>query len=189
VAVQDSAENDRLLQAARAGDAAAFGRLVEGYRPYLKTVAERILGGYLPSDGSDVVQTSFTGAFQKLGQFQNGESAAFLGWLAEIVRNEARKALRKRVGPHPLPDGAAGEMVGSSSGPDRKAWRREQSAQLLAAIDRLPADYQAVIKLRHWEELPFEEVAQRLGRTNAAAVRQLWTRAIKRLRQELGEES
>jgi hypothetical protein len=56
-AAGQSSENDRLLVAARAGDGAAFGRLAEEYRPYLKTVGKRILAYCLPSDGSDVVQT------------------------------------------------------------------------------------------------------------------------------------
>src|SRR6516164_5315423 len=109
-AVRCSPENDRLLEAARAGDGAAFGRLVEEYRPYLKKVANCILADRLPSDGSDVVQTGLTVAFEKLERFQDGN---FLGWLAEIVRNEARQALRARGRLQRMPDGVGGaHMVG-----------------------------------------------------------------------------
>src|SRR5438876_9342335 len=90
-----SPENDRLLEVARSGDAAAFGRLAEGYRPYLKTLANRVLAERLPSDGSDVVQNGLGIAFKHLAQFRGREPAAFLGWLATIVRNEALQALRK----------------------------------------------------------------------------------------------
>src|SRR5262245_56773756 len=90
-----SPESDRLLVAARAGDRTAFGHLADGYRPYLKAVALRILADRLPSDGSDIVQTSLAVAFERLAQFREQEPAAFLGWLAAIVRNEALRSLRQ----------------------------------------------------------------------------------------------
>jgi RNA polymerase sigma-70 factor (ECF subfamily) len=161
--------------------------LAQEYRPYLKTVAIRILGERLPSDGSDIVQTGLGVAFERLAQFRDHEPAVFLGWLTAIVRNEALRWLRQAGHLQPLPDGPAGDLLAeSSSGPDVRAARREQAAQLLTAIQRLPEDYRTVITLRNLEELRFEEVAQRMGRSSAA-VRKLWTRGMQRLRQELGD--
>ncbi|MCI0455963.1 MAG: sigma-70 family RNA polymerase sigma factor [Gemmataceae bacterium] len=181
-------EHDHLLQAARAGNGAAFGRLAEAYRPYLKTVASRVLGDRLPSDGSDVVQAGLSMAFAHLAQFRDREPAAFLGWLATIVRNEARRYLRQAGRLQPLPESPISDLLaGSSSGPDARAARREQAAGVLAAVSRLPEDYRTVIELRNLQERPFEEVARLMGRSNAA-VRKLWTRAMDRLRQELGDE-
>ena len=48
-------------------------------------------------------------------------------------------------------------------------------------LDQLPDDYREVIVLRSLQELPYEEVARRMGRT-AGAVRTLWVRALARLR-------
>jgi RNA polymerase sigma-70 factor (ECF subfamily) len=184
-----SPESERLLEAARAGDNTAFGQLVERYRPYLKTVANRVLAGYLPSDGSDVVQNGLRLALERLVQFRGHEPAAFLGWLASIVRNEARRCLRQagRL-QEALPDGpAGGDVAGSSSGPDARASRREQAARLLAVVQALPEDYRMVIELRNLKGLPFEIVAERMGRSSPA-VRKLWNRAMDRLREELGDE-
>src|ERR1700674_1487501 len=88
-------QNDSLLRAAREGDGSAFWQLAERYRPYLKTVATRILGDRLPSDGSDVVNHGLSIGFERLAQFQGEQAAAFLGWLATIVRNEALRSLRQ----------------------------------------------------------------------------------------------
>lgn len=187
-AIRLSAENDRLLEAARTGDRTAFGRLVEAYRPYLKSIALRILAERLPSDGSDVVQTGISMALERLAQFQGREPAAFLGWLAAIVRNEAMRLLRRAGRLQPLPEGVAGdELPGGSSGPDVKAARRERAAGLLAAVERLPEDYRTVIELRNAKDLPFEIVAQRMERS-IPAVRKLWNRALDRLRDEVGEQ-
>jgi RNA polymerase sigma-70 factor (ECF subfamily) len=186
--MQHSPENNALLAAARAGDHTAFGRLAEAYGPYLKCVAMRVLADRLPSDGSDVVQTGLGMAYERLDQFQGREPAAFLGWLAIIVRNEALRLLRRAGRLQPLPEGPAGDqLAGGSSGPDVKADRRIQAAWLLAAIQRLPEDYQMVIELRDLKEFPIEDVARCMGRTSAA-VRKLWARAIDRLRQELGDQ-
>jgi RNA polymerase sigma-70 factor (ECF subfamily) len=51
---------------------------------------------------------------------------------------------------------------------------------LADALARLPADYREVIILRNLEQLPFEEIGQRLGRSSGAA-RMLWARALEKL--------
>jgi RNA polymerase sigma-70 factor (ECF subfamily) len=181
--------NDLLLEAARKGEVAAFWELAERYRPYLKTVAARLLGDRLPSDGSDVVNHGLAVAFERLAQFNDRHAAVFLAWLAAIVRNEALMSLRRAGRVRPLPAGSSDEEVlaAGGSGPDGSVSRREQAARLLAAVGRLPDDYRTVIELRNLQELPFEEVARRMTRSHDA-VRQLWTRAMKRLRAELGED-
>jgi RNA polymerase sigma-70 factor (ECF subfamily) len=180
--------DDRLLDAARQGNPAAFWQLVESYRPYLRTVAARLLGGQLPGDRSEVVDHGLALAFERFGQFRDHRAAVFLGWLAAIVRNEALKSLRHAGRRQPLPADSRGQeqLADDLSGPDARAARREQSARLLAALHRLPDDYHTVLKLRNLEELPFAEVARRMARS-PDAVRQLWTRAVAKLRQELEE--
>ena len=54
------------------------------------------------------------------------------------------------------------------------------------ALERLPADYREVFVLRNLEHLPFERVAQRMGRS-AGAVRKLWGRALVELTDLLKE--
>src|SRR5262249_8700033 len=60
----------------------------------------------------------------------------------------------------------------------------EQTRAVLAAMERLPADYRQVLLLRHQEERSFEEIAQVMGRS-ANAVHKLWVRAVERMQQEL----
>jgi len=51
-------------------------------------------------------------------------------------------------------------------------------------LAELPPDYREVLVLRHFQDLPFEEVGRRMGRS-AGAVRMLWLRAIGQLREVL----
>jgi DNA-directed RNA polymerase specialized sigma24 family protein len=48
----------------------------------------------------------------------------------------------------------------------------------------LPDDYREVLLLPYRGELPFEKVAQRLGRS-VNAVRKLWARALERFQEEM----
>jgi RNA polymerase sigma-70 factor (ECF subfamily) len=57
---------------------------------------------------------------------------------------------------------------------------------LANALEQLPDDYRQVIMLRHLEGLPFADVAERMNRT-VASVQNLWVRALKRMKQSVGE--
>jgi RNA polymerase sigma-70 factor (ECF subfamily) len=56
-----------------------------------------------------------------------------------------------------------------------------------AALARLEHDHREIIELRIFQKLPYAEVAQRMGRS-PGSVRQLWVRAVKKLRLELGDQ-
>ncbi|HEV3262880.1 MAG TPA: sigma-70 family RNA polymerase sigma factor [Gemmataceae bacterium] len=182
----------------RPADAAAFWNMAQQYRPYLKAVAQRVLGQRLQGkvDASDVVQQSLVAAVEQFGQFRGQGLAEWQAWLVAIVRNEAINVVRywsqEERDPHreqSLKEGgpAGLQLAADTSSPGQKAARREQATRLMAAMDRLPPDYREVIVLRNFEALSHGELAARMGRSGEA-VRQLWVRAVRRLREELGED-
>ena len=59
---------------------------------------------------------------------------------------------------------------------------------LAQAIDRLPAHYREVFVLRNMEHVPFDKVANRMGRS-PVAVRKIWTRAMMALKRMLEDET
>ena len=63
-----------------------------------------------------------------------------------------------------------------------------QAVILADALAQLPEDYSQVLVLRHLEELSFPEVADRMGRS-VNSVKNLWARALARLRRSLGGSS
>jgi RNA polymerase sigma-70 factor (ECF subfamily) len=98
-------------------------------------------------------------------------------------RHLAGRRTVAREGPVPTPGPAD-----AAPGPDSQAVLREDDARLAAAIAALPDDMRAVIVRRVFQGEPFEEVARALGRS-PGATRVLWTRALRRLRQDLGGET
>jgi len=64
--------------------------------------------------------------------------------------------------------------------------RLDDELRVSMALADLPHDYQEVIVLRNLQRLPFNEVAERMGRSRPA-VQMLWMRAIRKLQESLGE--
>jgi RNA polymerase sigma-70 factor (ECF subfamily) len=77
-------------------------------------------------------------------------------------------------------------LLARQSSPSQQAARREQGVLLANALDQLPKNYREVLILRHLEGLSFPEVARRMGHT-LDSVKNIWTRALARLRRALGE--
>jgi RNA polymerase sigma-70 factor (ECF subfamily) len=185
-----------LLQAARAGDGAALGRLLECYRNYLRLLSLSVMGFTLRRqlDPSDLVQETFLEAHRDFPRFAGQSERELTAWLRRILvrnladqvkryhakgrdwqRHESLEALLERSSL-----AAEQALAAPISTPSAQASQREQAVILADALAQLPADYREVILLRHVERLPFAEVAGHLGRSPAAA-RQLWMRALEKL--------
>jgi RNA polymerase sigma-70 factor (ECF subfamily) len=68
------------------------------------------------------------------------------------------------------------------SSPSERVSRRERAVLLADALQALPEDYREVIILRHIEEQSFPEIARQMDRS-LDSVKNIWTRALARLRQ------
>jgi RNA polymerase sigma-70 factor (ECF subfamily) len=194
---------EQLLRSARRGDALALGRLLELYRHYLTLLArlqiDRRLQGKV--DASDVVQETFLEAHRDFAQFRGAGERELLAWLRQVlatnlanvvrhyqgtrrrdVRLERALVLQLDQSSHDL--GPA--LVAQHSSPSQQAVRREEAVLLADALGTLPDDYREVLLLRHLEGLRFPEVAARMGRS-VDSVKNLWARALARLRRAVGE--
>ena len=77
-----------LLDRARAGDVAAWGDLLQAFRPLLKARASQWLGANVQrGDGSDIVQMVFEQALRDRGQFLGSTIAEFTAWLFAIEQH------------------------------------------------------------------------------------------------------
>jgi RNA polymerase sigma-70 factor (ECF subfamily) len=188
-----------LLREAREGADEARGALLESYRVYLDLLARVEIGRRLRKkvDASDVVQETFLEAYRNFGTFRGSSEAEFVAWLRSILAARIANLVRHFVGTQARDvrreEGLEIDLDQSSraldrglvalqSTPSQQVVRREQGVLLAAALARLPDEYREVVVLRHLEELPFPEVAARMGRT-VDSVQKLWVRALARLRQ------
>jgi RNA polymerase sigma-70 factor, ECF subfamily len=185
-------ERQAALQRARQGDRTALGELLESFRPYLRCIVHAQGGNQLQAKmgESDLVQDGLLEAHRSFGTFRGTTVEELAGWLRQIVvrttghalRAYRQTAMRDQTREQSL-DGLASVVAGSASTPSSQAIRHEESAQLAAALSRLPDDMQQVLLGRHLENLSYDALAERLGRS-PGATRVLYTRALRRLREE-----
>lgn len=205
MSVPAAVDPEQLLRLARAGDGPALGRLLELYRNYLGLLARLQIGQRLQGkvDASDAVQDAFLKAHRDFGQFRGTSEQEWVSWLRSIMAMHLAQLVRHYQGTQRrdirLERRLAAELEHSSkvldrglmaggSTPSRQAARREQAVLLADALEQLPADYREVIVLSHLEGLSFPEVARRMDRT-LDSVKNLWVRALARLRRSLGVSS
>jgi RNA polymerase sigma-70 factor (ECF subfamily) len=196
-------EPEGLLDLARAGNGPALGQLLEAYRSYLALLARLHIDRGLQDkvDASDVVQETFLAAHDRFAQFRGTSEHAFLAWLRQILASRLAKVVRHYRGTRrrdvrrerrlmvELEQSSARldrGFVTPTTSPSQRAIRREQGALLAAALEQLPADYREVLVLHHLQGLSWPEVAGRLGRS-LDSVKNLWVRALARLRGVVGE--
>jgi RNA polymerase sigma-70 factor (ECF subfamily) len=200
----DRPDPAQLLRDARTAGGPALGRLLELYRNYLRLLARLQLGRRLrgKADESDLVQETFLEAHRHFGRFRGTTEAELVSWLRQILAGVVANLLRRYCGTkrrdvrleRELADDLArssqalvGGLAARQSSPSQRAVRREQAVLLADALGRLPEAYQEVIVLSHLEGLPFPEVARRMGRS-VDSVKNLWARALARLRRSLGDQ-
>jgi RNA polymerase sigma-70 factor, ECF subfamily len=196
-------EVGRLLRQARDGDSGALGGLLELYRNYLTLLSRLQIGRRLQGklDAADVVQEVFLRAHDRFTQFRGGTEAEFIGWLRQILASRLAELARHYYGAQRRDvrlerelalelDASSRELdrglVARGSSPSQRAARREQGVLLADALERLPEHYREVIILHQLQDLSFAEVADRMGRS-LDSVKNLWIRALTRLRHLLGD--
>ena len=130
----------QLLDAARAGDEDAYGRLVAAHRRELHAHCYRMLGS--AEDAEDALQETLLRAWRGLPRFEGRSSVR--SWLYRIATNAAlRLAERRRPlvlpedhGPPWDPHGGLPEATPSRSGSSRSPARRRPTRSARASSSR-----------------------------------------------------
>jgi RNA polymerase sigma-70 factor (ECF subfamily) len=194
--------HEQLLSQARTGDGRALGQLLEMYRNYLALLARLEIGRRLQGkvDDSDLVQETFLEAHRQFARFRGTTEGELVSWLRQILAGNLANVVRRYFGSQRRDPRLERELAGGldrssqalnialfakQSSPSQQASRREQTVLLADALTRLPPDYREVIILSHLEGLSYPEVAKRMGRS-VDSVKNLWARALGRLRRLLG---
>jgi RNA polymerase sigma-70 factor (ECF subfamily) len=201
------ADDQSLVERARAGDEDAFAQLVRRYTPMLMRLARM----YVPTDAlaEDVVQETWVAVLRGLDRFEG--RSAFKTWLFRILVNRAKtRGVREhRSIPFASVGGGAGveddaDGDGPTVDPSRFTsegawtsapadWRNDPEASLESeealrivreAIDRLPERQRIVITLRDLEGLSSNEVRNVLD-VSETNQRVLLHRARAKVRQAL----
>jgi RNA polymerase sigma-70 factor (ECF subfamily) len=127
---------------------------------------------------SDVVSTANLHALEALAQFRGSTEGEFVCWLQKVFRTTYLDMMRANFVGKRNPEAElafqrssvllADQIVDPSVSPSQKAERHEVLLRFAEAVAALPPDQRDVVLLRDSQNLPIEEIAQRLGKTQGA---------------------
>ncbi|MFA5513259.1 MAG: sigma-70 family RNA polymerase sigma factor [Candidatus Kapaibacterium sp.] len=151
------------------GDVNAFGILQNKYKRVVASLIRKMIKD--EDDIDDLVQETFIKAYNALDKYKS--EYTFSAWIYRIASNSCIDFLRKKrlnVVSIDKPisvnsdddDNLYIEIEDFSNRPDVELLNRERYSALQNAIDSLPEKYKLIIKLRHEEELDYNEISKRL---------------------------
>lgn len=156
------AEDAELIIAVLADNLEAFDELVLRYQRAMLTVAQQIVRN--PTDAEDIVQDAFLLAFEALPQLENLNR--FGSWLYSITRNRALRFM-KRASKFQLHEDIEAELQveadPASSDPAKILVQQSTHEAIRDAINSLPPEFQEVIKLYYWVDMPQKRIAEFLS--------------------------
>ena len=178
------------VSASQEGDTLAFNRLVLKWERTVYNVASRMLQDR--EEAAEASQEIFLLAFKSIRRFR-GDSK-FSTWLYRITLNHCISRLKQRPpGTHLSINDTAGAglphdqlRVAETQAGD--LIRSEQKSRVLAAISHLPPEQRAVVELKFFQELTFEDIAEVLG-TPLSTIKSRLYAALEILKVRLRSES
>jgi len=149
------------IAACQQGDTVAFNRLVLKWEKPIYNLSLRMLQDR--DEAAEAAQEVFCAAFRNIRRFR--KDAKFSTWLYRIAVNQCITRLRKR------PPGVHLSM--DDEGPDAplKGWTpttdshetemmlQEQRKRVRLALENLPEEQRAIVELKFYQDLTFEEIA------------------------------
>jgi RNA polymerase sigma-70 factor (ECF subfamily) len=152
-----------LIRRAQAGDAEAFGRLVERHMRRAYYAALSLVGSR--EDALDLSQEAFVRAFRARKALD--PERPFYAWLYQILRRLCFNFLRdRRTRASRL--GAAGGWLAEDAAsripdPEQALQREEDRRRVASAIEALPEREREVLALKEFEGLTYREIGDLVG--------------------------
>lgn len=154
-------------RALQSGDQKAYAELVARYRESVYYMLLKMVNN--KDDAEDLTIEAFGKAFKRLHQYT--PNFAFSTWLFKIASNNCIDFLRKKRRDtfsidRTFEDDEGGEMMmdlrSDTLDPEEKVMKKQKILLLRDIVDKLKPRYRTLIELRYFEELSYEEIAQRL---------------------------
>ena len=158
-----------LIEEVRKGNQEAFGRLYDSY--FQRVYAFAFSRLHDRADSEDAVQETFIAVFESLDRFEG--KASLLSWIYGIARNVVNSQIRRsqaearRVG---RTESGLARSAGSMDlyTPEQNLGLQRCTAALESQLKEV-SDWQAeAFELRHFSDLPIQEIANRVDRSNDA---------------------
>jgi RNA polymerase sigma-70 factor (ECF subfamily) len=138
------------------------------YKTYHKETAE------------DLTSQTFLRALEKL-HYYNPEKGSMSAWIYQIARNLVTDHYRAKK--HTVDIDDVWDLAGSQN-VELDLQHKEQLEELRKVLKKLSSEHRDILIMRIWQDLPYKEIAQIIGKTEGAC-KMMFSRIIARLRKEL----
>jgi RNA polymerase sigma-70 factor (ECF subfamily) len=158
---EDAVQEKDWIRASQRGDNLAFNRLVLRWEKPIYNLTLRMLQD--PDEAAEACQDVFLLAYRSIRRFR--QDARFSTWLYRIAVNHCITRLRRRPpGLHYSLDDGRQDAGVSGRLPARDSHegdllRAESRSLVRTALAYLPPEQRAVVELKFFQELTFEEIA------------------------------
>jgi RNA polymerase sigma-70 factor (ECF subfamily) len=136
------------------GDQRAFEHLLNSYQKPVFNLVLRMVKDF--EEAEDITQAVFVKAYENLSSFN--PKYKFFSWIYKIAINESLNFLNLRKRVTDLEE--ADQLISQADTPEVKLQNVEISSHLDECMMKLSPEYRIVIVLRHFQDLPYNEIAQ-----------------------------
>lgn len=156
-----TAQEAAWVRASQRGDDLAFNRLVLKWEKPVYNLVLRMLQH--PAEAAETTQEVFLAAYRNIGRFRR--DAKFSTWLYRISINQCISRLRRRPPGIQLPleiGSEEGESVSNMpfvESHEAEIARHETRRHVRRALEFLSPEQKAVVELKFFQDLTFEEIA------------------------------
>jgi RNA polymerase sigma factor (sigma-70 family) len=160
-------EDFRLIDMAIAGDDSAYAKLLQRYKRAVYHVVLKMVRNV--DDAEDLTIESFAKAFRSLHRFK--KDFTFSTWLFRIATNNTIDFIRKKKlntlsieNTFTDDDGQSVsiDVEDENLDPQEETIKAQKAELMQLFVDKLPGKYQKLVRLRYFNELSYEEIAEEL---------------------------
>jgi RNA polymerase sigma factor (sigma-70 family) len=158
---------DLVLKATEQGDQAAYAELMGRYKDSIYYLFFKMVNN--KDDAEDLMIDSFGKAFRNLHLYQ--PTYAFSTWLFRIATNNGIDHIRKKkIDTFSIDKKIAGsdgddmkiDIKSSSLDPEEELITEQKKLLVKELVDKLKPKYRQLIEMRYYDELSYEEIAEKL---------------------------
>lgn len=166
---RDTRSDAELIAAVRAGNQAAFGVIYDRYFQRVFNFAYTRL--HNRADAEEAVQDTFAVVFRSMDAYRG--QATLLSWVYGIAKNTVNNQIRRNRAHEMRLERAQAEISAPAHAmeeltPEERLSFRRCADAVEAALTSVTSWQAEVFALRHFENLPIQEIADRMCRSNDA---------------------
>ena len=153
------ADDQHLVALVLEGDDHAFEYLFNRYRDAIHRLFVARLGGV--SDTDDLLQETFIKVYININRYS--PNYTFGQWVYTIARNTFIDFMRRKQPDEMSLDDRFTAPPANAPTPEERVINLQQRVQINAYLDQLSPAYRELIVMRFFDELSYEEIAQKLN--------------------------